>query len=395
MTLKSLIRWLVYGVLFLISNASVAQKLVDLQRQKAQTLERISTTSLLIEEGSKSQAQNTRKLDLLTAQIETRNDLIKNINQQIELYNREISHRVRNITQHERERDTLLSQYAQFVKRTQFLQGRNEVLLQILASKNLSQMYRRIRFYREYLQYQHSQHDTIVALNQRLQDERDSLVGAQKRLVGLRNEEYASRNQLLSEQELYNKELQRLLQQEKAWKNTLLEDQKKVRELNVAINKLLEEEAEQNRKAKHDAQYKKLGKDFASNKGKLPWPILTGSIIRGYGQQESKLLKGIKTTSEGVDIAAKKNSVVRSVFNGKVTKVAHIPGGNDVVIIRHGEFLTLYSNLVNLVVSTGDEVKAGQTLGTVYTEKNAVQGTLHFEIWKEFRSQNPKVWLHP
>ena len=132
MTLK--IRWLVYGVLFLISNASVAQKLVDLQRQKAQTLERISTTSLLIEEGSKSQAQNTRKLDLLTAQIETRNDLIKNINQQIELYNREISHRVRNITQHERERDTLLSQYAQFVKRTQFLQGRNEVLLQILAS---------------------------------------------------------------------------------------------------------------------------------------------------------------------------------------------------------------------------------------------------------------------
>lgn len=392
---KTLCRWVLCALLLFLFHECVAQKLIDLQRQKAQTLERISTTSQLIEEGSKSQAQNTRKLDLLTAQIETRNDLIKNINQQIELYNQEISQRVRSITQHEQELDTLLTQYAQFVRRTQFLQGRHEVLLQILASKNLSQMYRRIRFYREYLQYQHSQHETIVALNQKLHNERDSLFDAQKRLVALRNEEYSSRNQLLSEKNLYNQELQRLLQKEKELKNTLLEDQKKVRELNLAINKLLEEEAEQNRKAKHDAQYKKLGKNFASNKGKLPWPILTGSIIRGYGQQESKLLKGIKTTSEGVDIAAKKNSVVRSVFNGKVTKVARIPGGNDVVIIRHGEFLTLYSNLVNLVVNTGDEVKAGQTLGTVYTEKNAAQGTLHFEIWKEFRSLNPKVWLHP
>ncbi len=382
-------------IVLVCGTASQAQSILELQKQKEQTLARISTTSQLIEEGSKSQAQNTRKLDLLTAQIETRNDLIKNINQQIQLYNQEISERVRTITYHERQLDTLLTQYAQFIRRAQFLQGKHDVLLQILASQNLSQMYRRIRFYREYLQYQHSQYDAIIAMNHQLNNERDSLVQAQKRLVGLRNEEYASRNALLSEQNLYNKEIRRLMEKEKELKGTLLEDQKRVRELNVAINKLLEEEAEQNRKAKHDAQYKKLGKDFASNKGKLPWPILTGSIVRGYGQQESKLLKGIKTTSEGVDIAAKKNSVVRSVFNGKVTKVARIPGGNDVVIIRHGEFLTLYSNLVNLVVSTGDEVKAGQSLGTVYSEKNATQGTLHFEIWKEFRSQNPKVWLHP
>ena len=185
------------------------------------------------------------------------------------------------------------------------------------------------------------------------------------------------------------------MQKEKELRNTLLEDRKKVQALNVAINKLIEEEAEQNRKAKHDAIYKKLSKDFASNKGRLPWPILTGTIVRGYGQQESKLLKGIRTTSEGVDIAAKKNSVVRSIFNGKVTKVARIPGGNDVVIIRHGDFLTLYSNLTNLVINIGDEVKAGQAIGTLYTEKNAEQGILHFEIWKEFHSQNPKLWLHP
>jgi len=372
-----------------------AQTISDLQKQKEQTLARISTTSQLIEEGTKSQAQNTQKLDLINSQIETRNDLIKNINQQIQFYNAEINQRVKSITRYEQQLDTLLLQYANFIRTTQFLQSKHDILLHILASRNLSQMYRRIRFYREYLQYQHSQHDAITALNNRLHAERDSLLTAQKYLVVLRNEEYNSRNQLISEQTQYNNELKRLMQKEKELRNTLLEDRKKVQALNVAINKLIEEEAEQNRKAKHDAIYKKLSKDFASNKGRLPWPILTGTIVRGYGQQESKLLKGIRTTSEGVDIAAKKNSVVRSIFNGKVTKVARIPGGNDVVIIRHGDFLTLYSNLTNLVINIGDEVKAGQAIGTLYTEKNAEQGILHFEIWKEFRSQNPKLWLHP
>ena len=372
-----------------------AQTISDLQKQKEQTLARISTTSQLIEEGTKSQAQNTQKLDLINSQIETRNDLIKNINQQIQFYNAEINQRVKSITRYEQQLDTLLLQYANFIRTTQFLQSKHDVLLHILASRNLSQMYRRIRFYREYLQYQHSQHDAITALNNRLHAERDSLLTAQKYLVVLRNEEYNSRNLLISEQTQYNNELKRLMQKEKELRNTLLEDRKKVQALNVAINKLIEEEAEQNRKAKHDAIYKKLSKDFASNKGRLPWPILTGTIVRGYGQQESKLLKGIRTTSEGVDIAAKKNSVVRSIFNGKVTKIARIPGGNDVVIIRHGDFLTLYSNLTNLVINIGDEVKAGQAIGTLYTEKNAEQGILHFEIWKEFRSQNPKLWLHP
>lgn len=372
-----------------------AQTISDLQKQKEQTLARISTTSQLIEEGTKSQAQNTQKLDLINSQIETRNDLIKNINQQIQFYNAEINQRVKSITRYEQQLDTLLLQYANFIRTTQFLQSKHDILLHILASRNLSQMYRRIRFYREYLQYQHSQHDAITALNNRLHAERDSLLTAQKYLVVLRNEEYNSRNQLISEQTQYNNELKRLMQKEKELRNTLLEDRKKVQALNVAINKLIEEEAEQNRKAKHDAIYKKLSKDFASNKGRLPWPILTGTIVRGYGQQESKLLKGIRTTSEGVDIAAKKNSVVRSIFNGKVTKVARIPGGNDVVIIRHGDFLTLYSNLTNLVINIGDEVKAGQAIGTLYTEKNAEQGILHFEIWKEFHSQNPKLWLHP
>lgn len=379
----------------LLVNTCFGQSISDLQKQKEQTLARITTTSQLIEEGSKSQAQNTQKLDLIHSQIETRNDLIKNITQQIQLYNREINTRVKSINSYEQQLDTLLIQYAHFLRSAQFLQSKHDVLLHILASRNLSQMYRRIRFYREYLQYQHSQYDEIVELNNRLHAERDSLITAQKYLIVLRNEEYTSRSQLFTEQTQYNNELKRLLQKEKELKNTLLEDQKKVRELNIAINKLIEEEAEQNRKAKHDAIYKKLSKDFASNKGLLPWPILTGSIIRGYGQQESTLLKGIKTSSEGVDIAAKKNSVVRSIFNGKVTKIARIPGGNDVVIIRHGDYLTLYSNLHELIINVGDEVKAGQAIGTLYSEKNTEQGVLHFEIWREFQSQNPKLWLHP
>ena len=388
--------WLLFSLVLWVGDYTVrAQSISDLQKQKEQTLSRISNTSKLIEEAAESQAENTHKLDLITSQIATRNDLIQNINQQIKFYSNEISHRVQRILYHEKQRDSLLEQYAHFVKSVQFLQKKHEVLLYVLASRNLTQMYRRIRFYREYLQYQHSQYDALTAINQQLHTERDSLIAAQNTLVLLRNEEYTSRNQLLNEKTLYNKELNRLLKREKELKQQRLEYQKKVQELNRAINKLLEEEAALNRKQKHDAIYKKLSKNFAANKGKLPWPILTGAIIRGYGTQESKLLKGIKTSSEGVDIAASKNATVRCVCNGKITKIARIPGGNDVVIIRHGDFLTLYSNLTNIIVNVGDEVRAGQAIGQIYTTPNTNQGILHFEIWKEFRSLDPKTWLHP
>jgi len=392
---KTLCRWAVCALLLFLFHESVAQKLIDLQRQKAQTLERISTTSQLIEEGSKSQAQNTRKLDLLTAQIETRNDLIKNINQQIELYNQEISQRVRSITQHEQELDTLLTQYAQFVRRTQFLQGRHEVLLQILASKNLSQMYRRIRFYREYLAYQRDQHKRIALEEQELSARKQLLESKRDELLALQREENQNRQNLLSEQQSYDNTLNQLKAQEKELRKALQEEQRRVTKINQAITKLLQEEAEQNKKTARNAAYKTLSKHFAQNKGKLPWPVRQGAITRGYGREQNKIFKGVTTTSQGIDIAARSNSAVLAVFNGTVTKIAHIPGGNNVVIVRHGDYLSLYSNVREVTVRTGEHVKTGQAIGSLLSETAGQKASLHFEIWHGFQSQNPQLWLAP
>ena len=134
--------------------------------------------------------------------------------------------------------------------------------------------------------------------------------------------------------------------------------------------------------------------NFGNNKGKLPWPTEKGTIISPFGEHEHPVLKEVKVKNNGIDIGTSAGASVRTIFDGTVSRVFPIPGGNKAIIIRHGNYLTVYSNLKDVVVSTGDKVKSKQKIGVVYTdEEDGNKSSLHLEIWKESTKQNPALWL--
>ena len=138
---------------------------------------------------------------------------------------------------------------------------------------------------------------------------------------------------------------------------------------------------------------KTLSANFVGNKGKLPWPVERGIIASSFGKHASVVSDKVTVTNNGIDIATTENAKARAVFDGEVTSVTNLTGANTVVIIRHGEYFTVYSNLENVTVKRGDKVKTKQGIGTVHTNKTEGKTELHFEVLKEQNRQDPANWL--
>lgn len=135
-----------------------------------------------------------------------------------------------------------------------------------------------------------------------------------------------------------------------------------------------------------------LSKDFTSNKGRLPWPTEHGIITSNYGTHPHPDIKGVMIENLGVDIRTKRGSSVRAVFDGEVVRVFTGPNGQKVIILRHGEYMTVYTNLSNVFVSSGNKVKTKQSIGTIHTNTEDVT-EINFQVWKGNNRQNPSTWI--
>jgi murein hydrolase activator len=140
-----------------------------------------------------------------------------------------------------------------------------------------------------------------------------------------------------------------------------------------------------------------LSKNFESNRGRLPWPVLKGSITEGYGKNPHPTIPNVYTNNNGIDIGAPRNAQVRAVFQGEVTSVLNIPGAGKVIIIKHGNYRTVYSNLQEVYVSVGSSVGTKQSIGSLLTESDGGLSTAHFEIHQVINGTvqriNPTLWL--
>jgi septal ring factor EnvC (AmiA/AmiB activator) len=136
-----------------------------------------------------------------------------------------------------------------------------------------------------------------------------------------------------------------------------------------------------------------LSGDFSNNMGKLPWPVDWGVVSSTFGEHPHPVLTKVKVKNNGIDILTKQGAQARSVFNGTVTRVLSVPNNNNVVIIRHGEYLTVYSNLDQVVVKQGEQVKTGQVIGTVFTNPDEARTEIHFEVWQSKTLLDPGEWL--
>jgi septal ring factor EnvC (AmiA/AmiB activator) len=136
-----------------------------------------------------------------------------------------------------------------------------------------------------------------------------------------------------------------------------------------------------------------VSKEFQGNRGKLPWPVKNGIITGHFGRQPHPTIPNIEIVNNGIDIQTDQGAPVRSVFEGTVVGTQYVPGFDYMVILQHGDYYTVYSNLAELSVKKGDKVAIRQNIGKVSTDSKTNTSEVHFEIWKEKTRLNPQEWV--
>ena len=136
-----------------------------------------------------------------------------------------------------------------------------------------------------------------------------------------------------------------------------------------------------------------LSNSFSSNKAKLPWPVAKGIISEKFGVHPHPLMPNIDINNNGVDITTNNGAIARAVFEGVVKGVVNMPGAGQFILIRHGDFITVYSNLKEVYVKVEDKVTTKQNIGSILYDDDDAKTLLHFEIWKGQTKLNPEDWL--
>ena len=367
-----------------------------LEKDKTNNIEKIKYTRKLLESNRIKKEKNLSGIYLLNRGIKYRGNLIKNYEDELIYISSDIDFMEREIIHGREELQDLKNTYAKIVKAS-YRNLENEFwLMYILSSEDLNQSYRRYKYLQYINDYREELYDSITNTNYYLLDQIDSLnilVDGKKNTISNIESEKTKLLDSQSEKERLQRKL--MVNEEK-----LLREIKEQEELKLRIEKeirtLIEEEARKARAANRvnslTPSEKIIDGQFGNNKGGLPWPTEQGIITGEYGERAHPVLKGIKIRSNGIDISTTKDSRVRSVFKGEVTKVIAILGANYTVIIKHGNYRTVYQNLVDVNVKLGDRIETMEYIGKLGSEDEEIS-KLHFELWNKMEAVNPQIWL--
>ncbi|MEL7585766.1 MAG: peptidoglycan DD-metalloendopeptidase family protein [Prolixibacteraceae bacterium] len=377
--------------------ACLGQSMSELRKQKENAAEAIRLTSTLLEEARKNEKTSLNKLNLIGRQIENRNLLIRNINAEYELLDTYVSENTAIVKMLQRDLAELKKEYASMVRFAQKSKNSNDVLVFLFSAENLNQAYRRLLYLRQYTKYRKTQVEAISALSGLIDNKAAELEKQkQQKLLLIRSKQQENRT-LEREKSEQSQSVAVLRQKQQDLRKKLKEQERVQNELNRAIEKLLQEEVSK-RGGKEEfrmtPEQKLLAADFAKNKGRIPWPVERGIITERFGVHPHPLLKQITIKNNGIDISTRSGSKARAVFAGEVSRVFAISGGNMAVIIRHGTFLTVYSNLKEVYVKAGQKVSLKQEIGSIFTDGSDGNKTvLKFQVWKENQKLDPQDWI--
>lgn len=392
------------GTLLLFQH-SFGQTKKELQRKNKKLQEEIKLSNRLLQETKKDKALSLDVLLKLNSKIDSRSGLIANINAQLGLIAKEIKTNEHIIVSLEQDLSRLKEEYAKMIYYAFKHKTNYDKMMFVLASESFNQAYKRLKYIQQYAAYRKSQVAEIITTRDALKTQIEQLRLAKQEQSGLIVVQQKEQQKLLTEKEQREKTVQQLKSKEQELKNKIKAKQQKARKLQKAIQRIIEEEIRKAREAAKKSGSKeqgfpltpealKLSNSFSANKGKLPWPVLEGVITERFGKHPHPVLQGIVVNNNGIDISTTKGATARAIFDGEVSSVVVIPGEGKVVMVRHGEYLSVYSYLNNVFVQKGDKVITKQRLGTLISDTGKDKTALHLEIWKGMTKLNPEYWIY-
>ncbi len=402
-----------------------------LESKKKKLSEEINEINSLLNETKVGKKTSLNQLVAINKKISIREELIGTIVAEIHQLNRGIKQNEKEINKLKENLSKLKADYARMIYFAQRNRDSYSRLVFIFASGDFNQAYMRLKYFQQYSQFRKQQAQEIMDAQALLIAKINEL--KEKRheknvLLGNEEEEKGYLDKEKQDQEVVLTELQ---QKEKELKDELEKKKRDAANLQLAIKKLIADEikrkAEEAAKAeaaiaatkkttdkkntkptktKDVKEIKKdvtipelneeaveLSNDFANNRGKLPWPVTKGYICEPYGEHEHPAIKGFMMFNNGVEICSSMGSQARAVFEGEVTAISISPTGGKLVIIRHGEYLSVYSNISDITVKTGEKVSLKQSIGTVLHNEDEGKSSLNLQIWKGQKTMDPSDWL--
>lgn len=392
-------RVIILLILFSIFSFSTlcAQSVESLKSQRTKSENEIKKLNTLIEEAKKNKNSTIQQINLYERKISETNNVINTLNKEVDNLNRDIDKNFNSINNYEIQREKLLEFYGKAIYEQWKVRNFENQFLYILASNSFDQAYRRFRYYKEMKYFTKNKikeiqiiNDSLKSLNERNRVLLDRKVSAKVEVSNMQRSLNEDKNR---EQTLLNN----IKKNETSLRNKLNKEIANKKALDSKIKKLIEQQVKKSTQSSSTGQKVsqvdiQLANDFEGNKGKLPWPVDGGVIIEKFGTHTHPVLKNVQTNSSGIVISCKKDSQVKSIFNGTVVSIHFVSSSNNVVLIKHGNYFTLYVNLSEVYVKQGDSITTGQKLGKVaYSSEKG--STMELQIWKELTKLNPEYWL--
>jgi len=389
------IRLVILTCLLLNPAITAAQDLESLRSDKERSLKEIAQTEELLKQTEASRINEARNLRLLNRKISAREKVVRSINGEIGYLNRKIRAHEDTIVGLREEIKLLKEDYARVIYKTYLNRNAYHRAQYILAASDFNQAFKRLKYLQQYARFRKDQAGKIEAKTKEMEGAVANLEMDKDRkneLLTSGKKEIASLNNDKKEQDRYVKDLQK---KERQLKKELENQRAVFKKLENEISRLIAAATGTEMTAsgmRLTPEMKIISDEFSQNSGRLPWPVQKGVITMGYGLQDYPGLRNGKINNRGVDISTEKNAPVLAVFAGKVTSVVVVSSNLKAVLIQHGQYFTVYSNLYTVKVKVGDNVSLKQEIGSVGLNSSGLYD-IHFEIWKEKTNLNPETWL--
>lgn len=400
-------------MLLVVSLSVYPQKSKDkLEKQIAALQAEIATANNLLKKTSKDKEMSLNQVSILEKKIKQREALVVAYNEQIAVLDAEISMGQKNIKSLNGDLKTLRKEYARMIVFANRNRSHYDKLVFLFSADDFNQAFSRLRYIKQFTEARKTKMHQIASTEKRISGEVEASRKARESQAAMLQDERKQQEALQNEKQELNRQIASLKKQEGKLQQDIKAKQQQAKQLQKAIDDIIAEEIRKaNEKARKEAEAKKgadasggksmaltpeektLSADFAGNKGKLPWPVERGIVSSCYGKHESVISSKVVVTNNGIDIAVEEDSQARAVFNGIVVSVNKLTSSNTVVIIRHGDYFTVYSNIETACVNRGDTVKTKQNLGKIHTNRTEGKTELHFELLKEKERMNPEAWL--
>jgi murein hydrolase activator len=365
----------------------------ELEEQRKKTLEEIVYVDNMIKETEVKKSSGINEIRIIGNRLTLRQNVIEGFKEEIDLIDDRIELNKLAIDLMEKDLESVKSEYAKTILKSYKSSKGFPDLVYILSAKDFNQGYKRIKYLQQMARFRRKETEIISELKSEIELTKSRMEEDHANIVDLKSKEEKQKELLQQEQDKKKKMVNNLGNKEKQLKKDLEEKKKAAQRIESEINKIIEDEKKR-ASSTMTPEMKLIGDSFAENKGRLPWPVEKGIVTGKFGPQKHPVLTYVDENNPGIEITNIGKTNVRSVFKGQVVRVFAIPGANMSIIIKHGKYYSVYQNLVNVKVKSGDQVESKQELGEIFCDSNnGSNSILKFMIFDEKEKVDPEIWI--